>query len=288
MPRVHFLNEVVTIDAPAGRTIYELAEQAEVNLFKGSLRPLLCRGQGRCLGSGCKVWVTAREPNAISPMTSWKEKVRGLNGALRLACMVTVEGDCEVRTQPGALEATPDATWEPDPRHYRWQDRLLVKEKKKAPKPAAAAKGGGAAGVKAAAARAAAARAAAATADAAAAPVAAAASAPASASAPAPAPVPAPAPAPVADAAAVPAPLPAPLPAPAPVAAPVPVADPDPVPVAAPTPAPADARPPARISEPPPSRTPRESGPLASVPVTAEPASVTDTGWDADGDADKA
>ncbi len=139
MPKVHFLNEVVTVeDAPKGATIYEVAQKAGVQLFKGFFQSYHCSGKGRCLGAGCRVWVTEVEPNAVPQKKRkwWIPVGRKLHGTQRMACEATIQGDCEIRTQPGALTVEPDTTWEPDTRHFAWQDRLVVEKKKKKPKPA--------------------------------------------------------------------------------------------------------------------------------------------------------
>jgi ferredoxin len=143
MPKVHFLNEVVTIeDAPEGITIYELAQKADIQLFKGFWTSYNCHGKGRCMGAGCRVWVNELEPNAV-PKKRRKLLAlfgRKLGGTQRMACEAVVQGDCEVRTQPGAQQVDENMQWEPDPRHYAWHDRLLVEKKKKKPKPKPAPK----------------------------------------------------------------------------------------------------------------------------------------------------
>jgi ferredoxin len=136
MPKVHFLNEVVTIeDAPQGVTIYELARRAGIELFKGFRQTYNCGGKGRCFGAGCRVWVTELEKNAV-PLKPRKWWIVGgtVSGAQRMACEATVMGDCEVRTQPGAIRVEHDTQWEPDAQRYRWHDRLVVEKKKKAAK----------------------------------------------------------------------------------------------------------------------------------------------------------
>lgn len=127
MPKVMFLNEVVTVQADQGKTIKEIADAAGVNLFEGfwADRFYRCKNDsGHCLGSGCRVWVTERTPGALSPRTLW-ERIRPTHfGTIRLACQAVVQGDVDVRTQPGALESKPNARWEPDARHFKWQERL--------------------------------------------------------------------------------------------------------------------------------------------------------------------
>ena len=138
MPVVHFLNEAITVEVPAGASLYDAARKAGINLFVGFWKSYHCSGRGRCMGMGCRVWVTGGEDGAISPKTGVKEKLRRLDGNQRLACMAKVTGDVEVRTMSAALQFERDMTWEPDDRHYAWHDRLVVekKKKKKKPKPA--------------------------------------------------------------------------------------------------------------------------------------------------------
>lgn len=136
MPKVHFLNEAVTVEVEPGKTIKDAADSAGVNLFQGFWADprYHCAGRGMCLGQGCRVWVTPGRPDAVNERTFW-EKIRPTHrGAIRLACQVKLAGDVDVRTQPGALEFKPNPKWDPDPRPYRWHERLKV-----------AGKGGGAA-----------------------------------------------------------------------------------------------------------------------------------------------
>ena len=125
MPKVTFQNEGITIEAPSGTSIKEVADGAGVNLFEGFWGSYHCSGRGLCLGSGCRIWVLEQAPNAISPRTIW-EKIRPTQkGSIRLACQAEVRGDVAIRTQPGAsLENKPNMKWDPDPRPSKWKDRL--------------------------------------------------------------------------------------------------------------------------------------------------------------------
>ncbi len=143
MPRVHFLNEVVTVeDVPKGATIYELAQQHDIQLFKGFFQSYHCGGKGRCMGQGCKVWVNELEKDSVPrKKRRWYVFVgRKLEGTQRMACQAVINGDCEIRTQPGAFVPEQDMTWEPDTRSWAWHDRLVVQKKKKKAKPAPAPK----------------------------------------------------------------------------------------------------------------------------------------------------
>ncbi len=141
MPKVHFLNEIVTVeDVPKGATIFELAQKHEIQLFKGFFQSYHCAGKGRCMGAGCKVWVNEIDEGAVPPKKrKWYVPFgRKLTGTQRMACQAVINGDCEIRTQPGAFVPEPNMEWEPDTRKWAWHDRLVVKKKKKkkpAPKP---------------------------------------------------------------------------------------------------------------------------------------------------------
>jgi ferredoxin len=129
MPKVTFLNEAITVDAKAGESIKEVADAAGINLFEGFwANPVYhCKNRGLCLGSGCRVWVIERDKNAVSPRTL-RERIRPTHrGAIRLACQARVQGEVEVRTQPGALEFKQNSKWDPDPNPSRWQDRTIGK-----------------------------------------------------------------------------------------------------------------------------------------------------------------
>ena len=128
MPKVTFLNEVITVEADKGKSVLQVAEQAGVNVFEGFWANYHCPGIGLCPGVGCKVWVTELEKDATSPRTR-REKIRPSHrGTIRLACQALVLGDVEVRTQPGALlDNVPKMKWDPDERHWRWKDRLAAK-----------------------------------------------------------------------------------------------------------------------------------------------------------------
>src|SRR5687768_2218797 len=103
MPKVTFMNEAVTVEVEHGKTLKEIADQKGINLFEGFSASYHCSGTGRCLGAGCRVWVLPRAANAVNGRTFW-ERIRPTHsGSVRLACQVAVQGEVEVRTQPGAL-----------------------------------------------------------------------------------------------------------------------------------------------------------------------------------------
>lgn len=110
MPKVEFEREGVTVDARAGQTLLEVAEAAGVEIFRGIWPGLRCRRRpGWC--NRCKLWVAAETPDAINPPTV-KERARlrlngRVQGAMRLACQVTVSGDVRVHTRAGGSPAAP-------------------------------------------------------------------------------------------------------------------------------------------------------------------------------------
>jgi ferredoxin len=122
------MNELVTVEAPAGKNLLELAEEHGISVFRGIWPELHCqRTMGWC--NRCKVWVTGLQPNAINPRTKKEQSRYRLGGAIppggnmRLACQVIVQGDCEVRTRAGGPERARDAEWAPDPRDFKWRER---------------------------------------------------------------------------------------------------------------------------------------------------------------------
>ncbi len=171
MPKVTFMNELVTVEAPAGRTLLDVAEEHGINVFRGLWPELHCGGDGQRSAwcNRCKVWVNGLAPGALGPRTKKEQRKLYVNGALpaqgtmRLACQVVIQGDCEVRTRAGGVERKPNPEWAPDPRPWKWRERWEKRNeqggdeegeegapKKPAPKPAAkqavaAASGGGAA-----------------------------------------------------------------------------------------------------------------------------------------------
>ena len=133
MPKVTFMNELKTVEVPAGATLLEAAEQNGIDIFRGIWPSFHCGvfpfvSKGSC--NRCKLWVTPLVPGAINERTS-KEKSRlrmfngsmPLTGNMRLACQVKLTGDCEVRTRVGGPEHTPDTVWNADPRPSKWKDR---------------------------------------------------------------------------------------------------------------------------------------------------------------------
>ena len=114
VPKVEFEREGVVVEARPGQTLLEVADTAGVELFRGIWPTLRCgRRRGWC--NRCKVWVRASAPTAINAPTD-KEKTRlrlngRVQGAMRLACQVQVNGDCSIETKP-AFNWSGDNFWQ--------------------------------------------------------------------------------------------------------------------------------------------------------------------------------
>lgn len=108
MPKVTFVNTKQEIEVPAGANLRDEARKADVQLYKGPFKVLNCRGNGLC--GTCLVLVKQGMEN-LSPRTV-REKISfnldpktmmaiiGSEDEARLACQVTVNGDCSVEAQP--------------------------------------------------------------------------------------------------------------------------------------------------------------------------------------------
>lgn len=103
MPKISFLNENISAQAPVGRTVREVAIECGIEIERGlfgssragRLLLRLCKGRGLC--GGCKAWVDG----ATNERTAAEKLRPGLQGSLRLACQAAVAGDLQVRTRPG-------------------------------------------------------------------------------------------------------------------------------------------------------------------------------------------
>jgi ferredoxin len=139
MPKVHFLTEVVEVEAQPGDTVEACARRAGIPLFRGfwswGHRLFGCPRSGRC--GACRVWVSELAPGALSPPDR-RERGKAPGATARLACRAEIRGDVEVRTQPGGPPPVRSAAWPPDPRPTAWKQRLAEKEAELAGAPAAA------------------------------------------------------------------------------------------------------------------------------------------------------
>ena len=108
MPKVVFINEKkekVEVEVPAGSNLRTEALKANVSLYPGLSKYLNCHGMGSC--GTCKVLVKQGMEN-LSAMGMY-EKIRlalmpfatiGHETEMRLACQMTVNGDCTIQTKP--------------------------------------------------------------------------------------------------------------------------------------------------------------------------------------------
>ena len=104
MPKVLFVNEKQEVEVPDGANLRLEARKAGVELYRGIERYLNCRGLGLC--GTCRVLVKKGMEN-LSPK-GFKERFKlgtmlssiGHEEDMRLACQVTVHGDCQVVTRP--------------------------------------------------------------------------------------------------------------------------------------------------------------------------------------------
>ena len=96
MPKVRFLNELVTVEVPHDTVLRDVAADNGVEILRGLWPHLHCKGLGIC--GRCKIWVTSKPDTVSSP--TLRERFRFIRGEMRLACMVRVRGDVDVRTRP--------------------------------------------------------------------------------------------------------------------------------------------------------------------------------------------
>jgi ferredoxin len=129
MPKVHFLNEIVTVEAERGQTIKEVAVQHGIPLHRGLWTWANCRSHGLC--GSCQVWVNPLGEGALGPKTFFERIRSRVSGTVRLGCQARVLGDVEVRTLPGgerSFHPAASTRWDPDPRPSRWKERLAAAE----------------------------------------------------------------------------------------------------------------------------------------------------------------
>ena len=100
MPKVRFLNELVSAEVPPHATLREVAMQQGVELYRGMWTHVNCRGNGVC--GRCRVWVLEHDrarPGASERSLREHAHIR-VTGTMRLACQVRVLSDLDVRTRP--------------------------------------------------------------------------------------------------------------------------------------------------------------------------------------------
>ncbi len=108
MPKITFVKEKQEVEVPAGTNLRKAAMQAGIELYPSLHKYLNCRGLGQC--GTCRVLVKSGMENlspkgllekinfTLHPITSFA--YIGHETEMRLACQVTVNGDCSVATQP--------------------------------------------------------------------------------------------------------------------------------------------------------------------------------------------
>jgi ferredoxin len=108
MPKVVFVNEKKELDVPAGSNLRQEARKVAIELHPFPHRYLNCTGYGLC--GTCRVLVKKGMENlspkgaverahlSIHPLTMLA--AIGHEEEMRLACQCTVNGDCEIITQP--------------------------------------------------------------------------------------------------------------------------------------------------------------------------------------------
>jgi len=137
LPKVRFEREDVIVDAQNGQTVLEVAEQAGIDVFRGMWPGLHCRRiHGWC--NSCKVWVKPDSPSSVNPPTGAERFPIRLNGrvqgTLRLACQVKVQGDLEVHTRIGGPRVRENVNWQASTEPSKWKERWEKRHEKGADK----------------------------------------------------------------------------------------------------------------------------------------------------------
>jgi len=109
MPKIEFVKEKKEVEVEVGANLRTAARATEgVSVYAGPDKLLNCRGFGLC--GTCKVLVKKGMENLSPP--SCMERLNftlhplsmlariGHEEEIRLACQVTVNGDCTIETQP--------------------------------------------------------------------------------------------------------------------------------------------------------------------------------------------
>ena len=95
MPKVHFVNELLTVEVPQGATLREVAIKHGIEIYRGMWTHINCLGNGIC--GRCKVWIMT--DSSVSHRSA-RERFHRIQGKQRLACQVRILGDVEVHTRP--------------------------------------------------------------------------------------------------------------------------------------------------------------------------------------------
>lgn len=133
MPKVHFLNEVITAEVPVGTTLRDAAMQNNVELYRGMWTDVNCLGNGIC--GRCRVWLVNAEKSVTNP--TLRERFHRVKGSARLSCQVKVIADMEVRTRP--IGPTAKLCTDAEPSYRQVAQRRYQEAKEEEAKTAAAA-----------------------------------------------------------------------------------------------------------------------------------------------------
>lgn len=96
MPKVHFVNEQITVEVPPRTTLREAALKHGIEVYRGMWTHINCLGNGVC--GRCRVWLLSPVDTVSS--LSLRERFHLVRGKQRLACQMQILGDVEVRTRP--------------------------------------------------------------------------------------------------------------------------------------------------------------------------------------------
>ena len=137
MPKVHFVNERVTVEVPENATIRDVAMQQGVEIYRGMWTHINCLGNGIC--GRCKIWIMSGSGTVTR--RSIRERFHRIQGKQRLACQVRILGDVEIHTRPigpaVVREETPDYG-KVEPSYREAAARRMVEAKAEAEKKAKA------------------------------------------------------------------------------------------------------------------------------------------------------
>jgi len=123
MPKVYFVNEIVEVEAESGQTIQAVANANGITLHRGFWSWAHCRGIGLC--GSCKVWVKPLGSGAALSDKGFLERIKpGIRGLIRLGCQARILADCEITTKPGGPRVEQTTEWLPDPRPWKWKERI--------------------------------------------------------------------------------------------------------------------------------------------------------------------
>jgi ferredoxin len=119
MPKVTIVNTKQEIEVEAGANLRQAAMKAGVSVYKGLDQYLNCRGLGLC--GTCRVLVKSGMENLTGRTVIEKINLAlhpfsmmaglGHESEIRLACQVSVKGDCSVELTP-AFNWTGENFWQ--------------------------------------------------------------------------------------------------------------------------------------------------------------------------------